>query len=122
MEFNTFQKACLDTAIYRDKIQKAFPNLPKDVEDTLALSYAALGLGEAGEIHNKVKKIIRDEGCIVTLEKKMEICKELGDLLYYVAATCSELDMELNIVAEMNIEKLQSRKVRGKLTGDGDDR
>jgi NTP pyrophosphatase (non-canonical NTP hydrolase) len=82
-----------------------------------------LGLvGEAGEVAEKMKKIIRDNNGEVTEEKKQEIKKELGDVLWYIGAMCSELKISMDEVAQMNIEKLFSRKDRGVLHGDGDNR
>ena len=89
-----------------------------------ALEYITLGLtGEAGEIANKVKKLIRDGADEETLEqKKIEIGYELGDVLWYCAMLAREVDINLGHVMEKNIEKLHSRKERGTLGGSGDNR
>jgi NTP pyrophosphatase (non-canonical NTP hydrolase) len=85
--------------------------------------YPTLGLaGEAGEVAEKIKKIIRDDGGEILPEKKLEIEKELGDVLWYVSQIATELGLELEQVAEKNIEKLYSRMDRGKLHGSGDNR
>lgn len=82
-----------------------------------ALSYCALGLGEAGEVQGKVKKVYRDN----YLDKKA-IADELGDLLYYVARFAAELGFSLESIAEMNKQKLIDRQSRGVLGGSGDTR
>lgn len=89
-----------------------------------ALEYITLGLtGEAGEIANKVKKLIRDGADEETLEqKKIEIGYELGDVLWYCAMLAREVDINLGHIMEKNIEKLHSRKERGTLGGSGDNR
>ena len=89
-----------------------------------ALEYITLGLtGEAGEIANKVKKLIRDGADKETLEqKKIEIGYELGDVLWYCAMLAREVDINLGHMMEKNIEKLHSRKERGTLGGSGDNR
>jgi NTP pyrophosphatase (non-canonical NTP hydrolase) len=89
-----------------------------------ALEYITLGLtGEAGEIANKVKKLIRDGADEETLEqKKIEIGYELGDVLWYCAMLAREVDINLGHIMEKNIEKLHSRKERGTLSGSGDNR
>lgn len=88
-----------------------------------ALSYVTLGLvGEAGEIANKVKKIIRDQQGVVSDEARTELAKELGDVLWYVAGLARELGADLGAVADDNIEKLLDRHERGVLTGSGDNR
>lgn len=69
---------------------------------------------------NKIKKIMRDYDGVVTDEFRADIKKELSDVLWYIAALASELD--LDEVAEANIKKLYSRKERGTLHGSGDDR
>ena len=85
--------------------------------------YPTLGLaGEAGEVAEKIKKVIRDDGGEVLPEKKKEIEKELGDVLWYVAQIATELGFSLDEIAEKNIEKLYSRMERGKIGGSGDNR
>lgn len=89
-----------------------------------ALEYLSLGLtGEAGEIANKVKKLIRDGADEEELaSKKIEIGYEIGDVLWYCAVLADELDMSLGHIMENNLQKLADRKARGKLTGSGDNR
>jgi NTP pyrophosphatase (non-canonical NTP hydrolase) len=85
--------------------------------------YPTLGLtNEAGEVAGKVKKIFRDRGGVVTDEDRAALKLELGDVLWYLAELCTQLDISLGDVAAANIHKLQDRKVRGTLAGDGDDR
>lgn len=88
----------------------------------VGLMYAALGLGESGEVQGKVKKILRDSDGIVTEEARFKIKAELGDLLWYVASVSSELGVTLGDVAQENLQKLADRKTRGKLQGSGDNR
>ena len=88
-----------------------------------ALSYAALGLvGEAGEIANKVKKVIRDDNNVLTDEKRKSIQKEIGDVLWYISRLSAELGITLEEVMEQNIAKLSARMDKGTLQGDGDNR
>ena len=87
------------------------------------LIYPTLGLaGEAGEVADKVKKLIRDRDGLVDQNFKQDLALELGDVLWYIAQLCTELGMTLEDVAEKNIEKLNSRSRRGTLHGDGDHR
>ncbi len=87
------------------------------------LSYPALGLaGEAGEVAEHAKKALRDDGGTVSAERRAAMAKELGDVLWYVAQLASELGLELEEIAEGNLEKLLSRQRRGVLSGSGDDR
>jgi NTP pyrophosphatase (non-canonical NTP hydrolase) len=87
------------------------------------LTYPALGLaGEAGEVAEHAKKAIRDDGAVVTEERRRAMAKELGDVLWYVSQLASELGLELEEVARANLEKLLSRQRRGVLSGSGDER
>jgi NTP pyrophosphatase (non-canonical NTP hydrolase) len=87
------------------------------------LAYPALGLaGEAGEVAEHAKKAIRDDGGEVSDERRTAMSKELGDVLWYVAQLASELGLELEDVAQANLDKLLSRQQRGVLSGSGDDR
>lgn len=85
--------------------------------------YPTLGLvGEAGEVAEKVKKIIRDDGGKVSSAKKEELKKEIGDVLWYISQLSLELGLSLEEVAKDNVKKLYSRLERNKLHGDGDNR
>ena len=82
-----------------------------------------LGLaGEAGETADKIKKIIRDKGGKTEIEDKKEIAKELGDVLWYVANIARYMNISMSEVAQMNLDKLESRWERNKLHGEGDNR
>jgi NTP pyrophosphatase (non-canonical NTP hydrolase) len=88
-----------------------------------ALTYPALGLaGEAGEFADHAKKVIRDDDGEVTPQRREAMAKELGDVLWYVAQLASELDLELERIAQENLDKLRSRMERGVLSGSGDER
>lgn len=78
--------------------------------------------GEAGETADKFKKIIRDKDGKMSDEDKESIIKELGDVLWYVASIARYLDTPLSEVAESNIKKLEDRKARNTLHGEGDNR
>lgn len=85
--------------------------------------YCALKLnGEAGEVADKVGKVLRDNQADFSDEKKLEIAIELGDNLWYIAALAKELGFTMLQIAGMNIEKLNQRKQAGTLGGSGDKR
>jgi NTP pyrophosphatase (non-canonical NTP hydrolase) len=87
------------------------------------LLYPTLGLcGEAGEVAEKVKKMVRDDGGALSAERRAALSKELGDVLWYVAQVATEADLDLDAIAGDNLEKLLSRQQRGVLSGVGDDR
>ena len=103
MDFNQYQEKTSETAKY-----------PQDTP----LQYLALGItGEAGEIAEKIKKKERDGN----LDKE-ELSKEIGDVIWYLAQLADQLDKDLGSIAEQNIEKLQDRKERDKISGSGDNR
>ena len=85
--------------------------------------YPTMGLvNEAGELAGKVKKIFRDRSGVIGEEERQALKKEAGDVLWYLAQICTELDLTLEEVAEANITKLFSRLERGQIQGEGDDR
>ena len=112
MNFNDYQDA---TAAFA-KYPEAGTGSP------YALAYVGLGLGEAGEVQGKIKKILRDDGGMVTDAVRQALLGELGDVLWYVAAACRELDLSMDEVAQRNVAKLQSRFDRGVIGGSGDNR
>lgn len=106
MEFNDYQKEALKTAIYPMSI----------IYSTLAMN------GEAGEVAEKVKKVLRDKDGNFDYLSKEAIAKEVGDVLWYCAAISNDLGYSLEEIAQMNLNKLKSRNERDKLHGSGDDR
>ncbi len=108
MELNEYQDRAMRTAIY----------------ETLPVVYPALGLaGEAGEVADKVKKTIRDKGGDFSDETvRTEIAKELGDVMWYLAAIARDLGYNLEEIAEMNLAKTRSRASRDAIHGSGDNR
>jgi NTP pyrophosphatase (non-canonical NTP hydrolase) len=94
------------------KSMKVFP-------EKFAIIYPTLGMmGEAGEVSEKVKKWMRGDREL----DKAELVKEVGDVLWYVTALADDLGYTLEDVALMNIEKLASRRDRGVVKGEGDNR
>lgn len=93
----------------------------RNVSSEHNMTYSTLGLaGEAGELANKVKKILRGDE---NREELIEGIKgEMGDVLWYLAALSDDLGVELSDIADQNLEKLRSRYARGKILGGGDNR
>ena len=88
------------------------------MDESKNLNYMALGLAsEAGEVAGKVKKLIRDG----EFDKRAMI-KELGDVLWYVAGCAEQLGYTLEDVARVNLAKLEDRRQRDAISGEGDDR
>jgi NTP pyrophosphatase (non-canonical NTP hydrolase) len=109
MELNEYQAAAKTTAVYNSADQQ--------------LVCTVLGLnGEAGEVAEKIKKVIRDKNSIIGESDRKEIQKELGDVLWYLAVLSDTLGLDLESVAAMNLEKLRSRFQRGLIHGEGDNR
>ena len=103
LTLNEYQNVAATTAIYPASVQILYP--------TLGLA------GEAGEVANKVKKIVRDG----KLDKEA-IGSELGDCLWYIAAVCRDLGLKMSDVASDNLVKLAKRKENNTLKGNGDNR
>jgi len=103
MSFNEYQKKAFSTAMETAK------NEP----------YMVMGLcGEAGEIANKAKKIIRDG----RIWNRDDLIGELGDALWYISGEAEIHNITMQEVADYNIKKLFSRKERGVIQGSGDNR
>ena len=107
-DLDMYQKVALTTAIY-----------PREQ----AIIYPTLGLtGEAGEVANKVKKIIRDGSNFKDEKLVSEIKAEIGDCLWYIAVLASDFDIKLSDIASSNLEKLANRKKNNTIHGSGDTR
>lgn len=105
LTFKEYQEGTAKTAIYPEE---------------KALEYTALGLaGEAGEIANKVKKMIRGDK-MDGVQAIIALADELGDLMWYVSEFASTLGADLETVATRNLEKLRVRQEQGTLQGSGD--
>jgi NTP pyrophosphatase (non-canonical NTP hydrolase) len=104
---------------YQQESRKTWSVIPMNH----SIVYPTMGMvNEAGEVAGKVKKIFRDHGGEISEADRMALKKELGDVLWYLAQICTELDLSLQEVAEANLIKLFSRLERGQIRGDGDER
>lgn len=113
MEFDEYQKKAAKYDLFE---------VSSDLKE-VGFIEKVLGLtGEAGETADKIKKVLRDKDGMVSDEDRESITKELGDVLWYVAAIARYLGVDLSEVAEGNINKLESRYQRNKLHGAGDER
>lgn len=109
MGLNEYQKTVKKTAIY--------PTFGAD------FVYPALGLaGEAGEVVEKVKKLIRNDSGIITDRFRKEVKSELGDCMWYISILADCFGITLQEVADANIEKIFDRHARGVINSEGDNR
>lgn len=108
MTLNEYQQEAKKTALYPEAYRLLYP--------TLGLA------GEAGELANKVKKILRDHGGNLSQTTREDLLAELGDVLWYVAQLATDLGVSLEEVAQANLAKLHARLKGGKLGGSGDNR
>ena len=110
MTFDDYQKQALVTALRSDD----------EFKDVM---HWVLGLnGEAGEVAEKLKKIIRDKNGEISESDKQELAKELGDVLWYLAVFAHDLGVSFDDIAATNLKKLSDRKQRNVLGGSGDNR
>lgn len=119
MNLNEYQEEAAVTAFLSPKLFQLNSHgeyVPVD------FAYAGLGLGEAGEVQNKLKKIMRDFDGVVTDEMRTAVKGELGGLLWYVSQVAHKLGIPFDDVATYNIAQLRGRQERGTLKGNGDNR
>ncbi len=112
MTLDDYQVHARSTALYPKAARVLYP--------TLKLA------GEAGEVAEKLGKMMRDEGYLpgasLSSAQLDALAKELGDVLWYVANLAADLGLSLEDVGQRNLDKLASRKERGVIHGSGDDR
>jgi NTP pyrophosphatase (non-canonical NTP hydrolase) len=109
MDLDAYQRQARQTALY-----------PQAGSNPI---YPTLGLcGEAGEVADKVKKVLRDQGGVFDAEVLAGLKLELGDVLWYVAQLASELGFTLEEIGRANLDKLASRSERNVISGSGDRR
>lgn len=115
MQFSDYQKQAKTTDVF--SAQKPLEAVhPAFVAKILGLS------GEAGEVAEKFKKIIRDKNGVISEDDKQTIVAELGDVLWYIALIADYLDVSLEEVARANLDKLADRANRGAIQSSGDNR
>ena len=116
MDFNLYQEKAHETANY--------PSVTIGKEaHAVDYIYPVFGLAEeAGEVAGKFAKAVRDNEGVIDEERRREIMKELGDVLWFVSECCTVLRVDMDTVAELNIKKLADRKARGVIHGSGDNR
>lgn len=92
MSFNQYQALAERTAGNRSEAER--------------LGNFGLGIaGEAGEVADYIKKVLYHGHPL----DKETLCKELGDVLWYVATLATTVGTSLEAVAQTNIEKLKKR-------------
>lgn len=125
MDLNEYQKKAMDTCM---------PSCDN-------FSYMMLNLvSEVGEFAGKIAKMVRKGQVeIDTMDDKTsdlfpmvylpqwvyyqeELMKEAGDILWQLSGLCEVMGWKLDDVAQMNLDKLASRKARGVIDGNGDNR
>jgi len=113
MDFNEYQRECRKT------------DVGTAAQDCLEPGwlYYVLGIaGESGELIEKIKKLFRDKNGVIDFEFKEAVIKEMGDVQWYMARLCDWFEIDFESVFVTNVKKLQSRKKRNKLHGEGDNR
>lgn len=111
MTLNEYQNYALETAIFQGRGEFS------------GLMYLGLGMaGESGEVTDNLKKAWRDDDGYITRDRLHAIKAELGDVLWYVGVLAADLGITLDEEARYNVEKLRSRKDRGVICGEGDNR
>jgi NTP pyrophosphatase (non-canonical NTP hydrolase) len=117
MTFTDYQKLAITTDTFLRSNNNIDITSPAFVSKLLGL------VGETGEVAEKFKKLYRDQQVTqLDVATKADIQKELGDVLWYLSAVCCYLDIDLEKVAQHNLDKVLDRKNRGVTKGSGDNR
>lgn len=121
LTMNEYQASAIKTAVYIESAEALTDD--EGLRSLLRLFYVATKLaGEAGEVAEKVGKILRDHDGILTEELAADLVLELGDVLWYSAATADEIGYTLEAIARANLDKLARRALAGTIKGSGDSR
>lgn len=111
LTLDDYQQSANKTAVY--------PRYGVGLGHSIGITYTTLGLtGEAGEVANQAKKIMRDDLGVLLPDRKTKLIDELGDVLWYAAQLATELGTTLGSVAQGNLDKLSARQESGQLKGD----
>ena len=129
MDCREFQEKAHKTAEYPTilLVTKMTKDIKKLIEAGLLVDvsfiYSSLGIsGEAGEVVEKVKKVVRNDLGRMSYEKKEQIIKEIGDCFWYLAELCTFMKVDMEDVMEYNIHKLRDRQQRDVICNEGDNR
>lgn len=96
---------------YQDLVE----SVSSDRVNELGLIYGGLGIaGETGEVVEKIKKIVRDKEGLPDAADVEYLKLELGDVMWYVAKLCNELDLDMEEALLANVDKINDRKTNGK--------
>lgn len=96
------------------------------------IAYCAIKLsGEVGEFNEKIGKLVRDQAngldngsliAVITEEQRVLLAKELGDICWYVGQLARQLGFSMSDVLDINIQKLNARRINNTISGSGDER
>ena len=93
MDLNTYQKQAMQSVAITEKT-------------ITALAHRTLGLtGEAGVVGNAMKKVIRDKDGVLSDDDIAVLREKLGDVLYYTAVLAEYGGLDLNDIAQINLNK-----------------
>lgn len=95
MDFDEYQFLAMRTSPYKD--------------NRLKLYHSVFGMtSEAGEVAGIMQKTFQGHD----LDEE-HMAKEIGDVLWMITEACDALNLSLDDVAQMNIEKLKKRYPNG---------
>jgi NTP pyrophosphatase (non-canonical NTP hydrolase) len=90
----------------REYQKKAMRTANMSLTDNEQMTNAVMGLcGEAGELGNKVKQFLFQGHDF----DKPAVFEEIGDCLWYIALACEAMSVNIDDVAQYNIDKLLIR-------------
>jgi len=105
MRFDEYQKKASTTAIFMNKVKEKYGDqIPEEIYKVMGISYCALGMGESGEVQEKINNIIIDKSGLIDDDDIKQIKGEMGDQLWYISAMCTFLDFQMQSIANGYID------------------
>ena len=118
MRLNEYQEKAMETCMpSSENFSYMMLNLVGEVGEFASKVAKAIRKGKAEIVYNEAMVVVEDNDTLLP-----ELQAEAGDILRQLAGLCTVMNWSLEDVAQGNLDKLASRKQRGVIDGNGDNR